>query len=97
MKPVANQMSKLYGDSEVRRLSQTEDDPSTIEKTVKCFINSSCSKNNLSTERNSLEFRDPKTKQVFLKASVLETEANLKRLSEIISENEEASTLLRQP
>ena len=88
-------MNQLYGDSEVRRPTQTEDDPSTIEKTVKRFVNSSCSRGELTSGRQSLEFRDPKTKQVFLRASMLETEANIKRLSLIISESEEATTLLR--
>ena len=97
LKPCANQMNQLYGDSEVRRPTQTEDDPSSIEKTVKRFVNSSCSRGELSSYRQSLEFRDPKTKQVFLRASMLETEANLKRLSLIISENEETTTMLRQP
>ena len=32
----------------------------------------------MSTDRQSIEFRDPKTKQVFLRASILETEQNLK-------------------
>ena len=88
-------MNKKNGDYEVRRITQTEDDPSTIEKTVKRFVNSSCSKGDTLTDRKSLEFRDPKTKQVFLRASVFETEINLKRLSLIISENEEVSTQLR--
>ena len=74
----------------------TEDEQSTIEKTVKRFHNSSCS-NGVSTERQSVEFRDPRTKQVFLRASMLETEQNLKRLSLIISESEEAVTQLRNP
>ena len=95
MKPLANQMDQLYGDSAVKRPIQTEDDPSTIEKTVKRFQNSNYS-NGLSTDRQSIEFRDPKTKQVFLRASILETEQNLKRLSLIISESEE-TTHLRNP
>ena len=97
MKPPANQMERHYGDTEVRqpRPTQTFDEPSTIEKTVKRFVNSSVSKGD--TEQQSIEFRDPVTKQVFLRASVHEAEANMKRLSLIISENEQETTLLRHP